>query len=65
MDLAVSDRVRIRFRASDRIAEAVAEHQAFLKQELLADEIERADAAGEPVTIGGEAVDVVVERTGG
>ncbi len=61
--LHVSDRVRITFSASPRIAEAVHEHAGFLAGELLADAIEEADAAdGAEVKVGGEKVRLAVSR---
>lgn len=63
MDLAVSDRIRVSYSASDRIAEAITEHDGFLAQELLADAIVRADTLeADTVKIGGESVTLVVTR---
>jgi isoleucyl-tRNA synthetase len=63
MDLNVSDRVRVRFSASDAIAQALQEHRSFLANELLAETIERSDSARDVVVkIGGEEVGLALER---
>ena len=63
MDLRVSDRVRVRFSASDAIARALEEHRSFLASELLAETLERVDSASDVVVkVGGEDIGLVIER---
>lgn len=63
-DLEVSDRIRVTFQASDRIADAVAKHDSFLRQELLAQDITRVETLdeGSDVKVGGEPVRVDVQK---
>ena len=60
-DLDLADRIRVRIFADGALADAAAEHQAWIAEEVLAVEltVERASAA--PVE-GGEAVAIVIER---
>ena len=63
--LAVTDRITLRYTASDRVAEAVIEHATWLRDELLAVSIERAESLGEGKAegkAGSEAVSVQVTR---
>lgn len=62
LDLDVSDRIRVVFSGSARIAEAVSEHQGYLSQELLADDIQSGESSGSEVKVGGEKVWLRVER---
>ena len=63
-DLEVIDRIHVHYSASDRIADAIATHEAFLKTELLAQTIEREDSmdGGAEVKAGGETLTVQVGR---
>jgi isoleucyl-tRNA synthetase len=64
LDLHVTDRVRVAFRASDAVADAVLGHRAWLEGELLAVEVRReADPlGGVEVKVGGESVEIRIER---
>ena len=66
LDLAVSDRITVRFSASDRIATALETHTAMLSDELLSDGFARVDSLedGASGKAGGEPVQLVVERAG-
>ncbi len=65
MDLVVSDRIRLRYSSSDRIAEAVESHREYLHRELLALEIRRSkeQLGGTPVDVGTEEVSLEIEVT--
>jgi isoleucyl-tRNA synthetase len=62
--LAVTDRIRVSYAASDAVAQALREHEAWLRGELLATELVRAEVAleGEAAKVGGETVQVRIER---
>jgi isoleucyl-tRNA synthetase len=62
--LEVGDRIELVYTASDRVAEAVAAHDALLREELLAARIERLDAlaGGGTGKVGGEEVRIEVRR---
>ncbi len=66
LDLAVSDRITVRFEASDRIAAAVLAHTGMLSDELLSDGFDRTEGLDDAATgkAGGEAVQIVVARAG-
>ncbi|MEC9073346.1 MAG: DUF5915 domain-containing protein, partial [Myxococcota bacterium] len=65
MDLEVSDRILVTYVASDRIAGAIAAHGDYLSDELLADDLRRADSleGGGHGKVAGEAVQVSVARS--
>jgi len=65
LDLAVTDRVVVEFAASDRIRDAVTEHAAYLRDELLADRIEPAAAVagGVEAKIAGERVQLAIRKS--
>jgi isoleucyl-tRNA synthetase len=62
--LAVTDRIRVAYHASDAVEQALREHDDWLRGELLAVEIVRATASlgQEPAKVGGEPVEIRVER---
>ena len=64
-DFVVSDRIVITFAASDRIAAAVTDHDAWLRSELLADAIERVEELTdvEDAKVGGEAIRLSVSKS--
>ncbi|HLJ51013.1 MAG TPA: class I tRNA ligase family protein [Bryobacteraceae bacterium] len=65
MNLNISDRIGVRYVASDRIAEALDEHDAFLRNELLAESLERVGAApegGVKLSLVGEEIFVSIAR---
>ncbi len=66
IDLQVTDRIRVSFASSDRIARAVSVHEEYLKQELLAVSISRTEAltTGAAGKAGGETFSVQVEKVG-
>jgi isoleucyl-tRNA synthetase len=62
MELVVSDRIRVRYVATDHVAQAIEEHSEFLQQELLAESIERCDALeADAIKIAGDAVQIAIE----
>jgi isoleucyl-tRNA synthetase len=63
-DLEVSDRIHVRYAASERIAEAIKVHEVFLRTELLANSIELVDNVdvGTEVKAGGETLTASVEH---
>jgi isoleucyl-tRNA synthetase len=65
LDLDVADRVVVRFAASDRVRAAVAEHAAYLCDELLADRIEAVATlqGGAAAKIAGEAVLLSIRKS--
>jgi isoleucyl-tRNA synthetase len=62
--LQISDRIVVKYAASDRIAEAVEAHSAYLRNELLAERIERHPSleGGTKLSLAGEEIWVSVER---
>ncbi|MCP4656937.1 MAG: class I tRNA ligase family protein, partial [bacterium] len=62
--LEIADRITVAYVASDRIATAVADHQDYLKTELLAERIDRVRSVdlGRVVKVGGEEVELAVCR---
>lgn len=62
MNLNISDRIVIRYAASPRITEAVEEHREFLRNELLADQLEAApfDGQGTKLSLSGEDIIVAI-----
>jgi hypothetical protein len=62
MNLAVSDRIEVRYSAPAHIVEALTTHQAFLQAELLADRIEAAaaDPTAPRFRLAGEEVSVSI-----
>jgi isoleucyl-tRNA synthetase len=65
--LQISDRIAVRYAAPARIAEAVAAHAGYLRNELLAERLERHEtlAGGSKLTLAGEEILVSVERLAG
>ena len=64
LNLDISDRIVVTYRASPRIAEAIATHQEYLRSELLAERLELngAQEHGATLTLGGEEIVVTVTR---
>jgi isoleucyl-tRNA synthetase len=64
MNLAVSDRIEVRYSAPPHIVEVLTVHQEFLRAELLADRIEPAGAgpAAPRFRLAGEEVSVSIRR---
>lgn len=64
MDLQVSDRIAIFYHSSDRIAEAISAHSEYLRNELLAKQLEFSPAPAQPVKLklGGEEILVSITR---
>ncbi|HUJ23309.1 MAG TPA: class I tRNA ligase family protein [Bryobacteraceae bacterium] len=64
LNLDISDRITVSFAASPRIAEAIRAHEAFLRNELLADRLELIPAPkdGARLSLGGEEILVTVTR---
>ena len=61
--LLISDRIAVRYVASDKIAAAIEGHAEYLRNELLAERLERvASADGAKVSLAGEEVVVSVEK---
>ena len=62
--LQISDRIALRYAAADRIADAVETHAAYLRNELLAERIERHRSieGGTKLSLAGEEIQVSVER---
>jgi isoleucyl-tRNA synthetase len=62
--LQISDRIVVKFAAHERIAEAVEAHAAYLRNELLAERIERHQAleGGTKLALAGEEIQVAVEK---
>ena len=56
MDLNISDRIAVSYSASPRIAEAIAAHEAYLRNELLAERLEpaRPQNGGAKLSLAGE-----------
>ncbi len=66
LDLAMTDRIAVRFASTERIAAAVAAHAELLAAELLADSIERVDTieGAETVRISGEPLALLITVAG-
>ena len=62
--LQISDRIALQYAAGDRIAAAVETHSACLRNELLAERIERRDLleGGTKLSLPGEEIHVRIER---
>jgi isoleucyl-tRNA synthetase len=62
--LQVSDRIVVRYAAAARIAEAVEAHAGYLRNELLAERLERCEEleGGSKLSLAGEEIVVMVER---
>lgn len=62
LNLDVSDRVLIHYWASPRIAQAIATHQEYLRNELLAERLERTGEqnSGAKLSLGGEEIFVTI-----
>jgi isoleucyl-tRNA synthetase len=62
--LRISDRIVVRYVVADRIAEAVQAHAGYLRNELLAERIERCETleSGTKLSLAGEEIVVSVER---
>ena len=67
MDLDLSERISIRYDASERWAKVIEAHAAFLKSEALASAIVREQGlkAGRQVKLGGETVRLTIEKAAG
>ena len=65
LDLDVTDRIRVRYAAGDKIRDAVETHTDWLKTELLADAIEAVESLDEGVEakVAGESIWLAVERS--
>lgn len=65
-DLALTDRIQVRYVSSSKIAAALTVHDAYLKRELLADALECVETLPDVPTIklGGETVAIVIEKSG-
>jgi isoleucyl-tRNA synthetase len=66
LDLQITDRVVVEFAGSDRVREAVAEHEELLRDELLADRIEAVTSLteGAEAKIAGETVRLALRKAG-
>jgi isoleucyl-tRNA synthetase len=64
MNLEISDRIVVSYFASPRIAEAIATHADYLRNELLAERLEASVApnGGSPLALGGEEILVTITR---
>ena len=64
--LQISDRIVVRYAAAARIAEAVEAHAGYLRNELLAERIERCGTleGGTKLSLAGEQIWVSVEKVG-
>jgi isoleucyl-tRNA synthetase len=64
LNLDISDRILATYAASDRIAEALAAHQEYLRSELLAERLERSaeQQNGVKLALGGEEILVTITR---
>ena len=61
LNLNISDRITVRYHASPRLAEAISDHQEFLRTELLAESLEPAKSeGGVKLSLGGEEIQVTV-----
>jgi isoleucyl-tRNA synthetase len=64
LGLNISDRIVVRYIASPPIAEAIAEHESYLRGELLAERLEpgAAEDRGVKLSLGGEEIFVTIDR---
>ena len=64
LNLNISDRIMVSYSASPRIAEAIAAHEAYLRNELLAERLElsRSPNGGAKLALGGEEIRVTITR---
>lgn len=64
--LEVSDRIRVAYSSSERVAAALEEHGGYLERELLAVEIGRRETLPDAVevSVGGEKIQLTVEKNG-
>lgn len=64
LNLDISDRIVVQYTASARIAEAITAHEGFLRNELLAERLERSPAqnGGVKLVLSGEDVYVTITR---
>jgi isoleucyl-tRNA synthetase len=65
--LQISDRIVVKYVAADRIAEAITAHSEYLRNELLAERIERRETleGGATLPLAGEEIVVSLEKVGG
>jgi isoleucyl-tRNA synthetase len=63
LNLDISDRIAVRYAASPRIADAIKAHEAYLRNELLAERLERASMPdGVSLPLSGEEIFVSITR---
>jgi isoleucyl-tRNA synthetase len=63
LNLDISDRIAVRYAASPRIADAIEAHEAYLRNELLAERLERASTTdGVKLPLSGEEIFVSITR---
>jgi isoleucyl-tRNA synthetase len=64
LNLDISDRIAVSYAAPPRIAEAIAAHEAYLRNELLAERLEpgAAQNGGARMSLGGEEIVVTITR---
>jgi isoleucyl-tRNA synthetase len=64
LNLDISDRITVRYSASPRVVEAITEHVAYLRNELLAERLETgADPQGSAkLSLNGEEIFVTIDR---
>jgi isoleucyl-tRNA synthetase len=64
LDLQVGERIRVAYRASARVAQAIERHRDWVQQELLAVTLEARSEplAGVEIKVGGETVTLAIER---
>jgi isoleucyl-tRNA synthetase len=64
LNLDISDRIVVSYSASPRIAEAITAHEAFLRNELLAERLEMSPAqnGGVKLALSGEEIFVTITR---
>ena len=64
LNLNISDRIVVSYSASPRIAEAITAHEAYLRNELLAERLElsRSPNGGATLALGGEEIRVTITR---
>jgi isoleucyl-tRNA synthetase len=64
LNLDISDRIVVSYSASPRLAEAITAHEAFLRNELLAERLEMSPTqnGGVKLALGGEEIFVTIAR---